>query len=219
MDKNSCGAPKCKYHFGDECFRTQKDVEKFASPNVDGQAKIVDEANPTLFEMLCLAVEVYPDRHLFPADNPDMFVRNLRGGNGTGEGLHYGWQPVWSTEPGEHNNIRFAYRFLFQANPVRANKLNHLRDLIQHQMSDVRTGCDGLHVHHEPPFIEVVENWLASEGLTLETLIVNRVGGQRQLPSIELTDSWVVYHAHNTTLTVMTEAEHWERHREMKRGE
>ena len=73
-----------------------------------------------------------------------------------------------------------------------------------------------VHIHHEPTFKETVQGWLDLMGMDLLDLEFMRGPEYRILMSGELAESWEVYHAHNTTLTALTEAEHWERHREMK---
>ena len=218
MQKNGCGEKKCKYHFGDLCFSTVAAVKKWAMPNgADAPSSVGEEDN--LYEFLCQAMECHPERELFSPDLPTHFFRQARGGGATGEWAHYGWQPQW-TGLGEVN-VRFAYRFIFDGNPEHAIRLKILRELVSPQIDEVRAAMKPpafVHIHHEPTFKETVQGWLDLMGMDLLDLEFMRGPEYRILMSGELAESWEVYHAHNTTLTALTEAEHHERHREMKRG-
>tara|TARA_R110002153_G_scaffold11237_6_gene43376 strand:- start:748 stop:1401 length:654 start_codon:yes stop_codon:yes gene_type:complete len=214
MEKNGCGKDKCKYHFGAECFKTVAEVKAFISPNKVGQTDYVHSG--ALFDILLSAWFAFPDADEFPdEDYPDMFVLEHR--QAPGERPHLGWQPDWQQYEVE-TNIRFSFRHLFTPNSGRDTRLKILRGIVRSQIEDVRSGVEGhTHVHHEPPFIEVVDEWLIEEDIALSDLVITRDDeGYQVLAEQDLAESWEVYHAHNTTLTALTEAEHWERHREMK---
>mgnify|MGYP003643995989 FL=1 len=217
MEKNGCGKDKCKYHFGNECFKTIADLRKWAMPNNPESNRIVDEVS-SLYEFLCLSLEAHPERGIFPPDTPDHFYKQKRGGGDTGEWEHYGWQPGWPD--GVESKDRFSYKFIFEVNPDKFIRLKLLRDAIREQMDDVRWAAieQGLdHVHHEPPFLNVVNEWLKLENITLLDIEFKRNSHGRVFASDALMERWEVFHAHNTTLTAMSEAQHYERHREMKK--
>lgn len=219
MKKNPCGAQGCKYHFADMCFSTVAEIKKFVMPNAKGQVDFVcPDSEAAKFEILVLAMEAHPDRDLLPDELPDNFFTEWRGGYGTGERPHKGWQPRWSFLLPEDVPFRFAYRFLWDTDPVVAIRTAFLREVVRDQLDDVRRGLDDCdHVHHEPPFKSVLDDFLKSEGLTLAEFPLERdVNGRRSCPDTGLVDRWVVYHAHNTELIPMTREEHMYRHRELK---
>jgi hypothetical protein len=217
MEQNGCGLDKCKYHFGMECFKTKAEVKRWAMPNGRNSLSNVSDGS-SLFEFLCLSLESHPERDIFPPDTPKNFSKQKRGGEETGEWPHYGWQPQW---PNAIESIhRFAYRFIFDSNPQKIIRFKLLRDAIREQMDDVRQSAidQGLdHVHHEPPFLDVVNEWLKLENITLLDIEFKRNANGRVFASDALMERWEVFHNHNTTLTAMSEAQHHERHREMKK--
>ena len=213
MEKNGCGAKNCKYHFGERCFKTQAELKLAVKPTTDGQPYRV--ADGFIYELLCLALEVNPDRDFYPDDDPDYFWRQWR--EGFGWKPHFGWQPFWQGFDLEDDDL-FSYSHVWQVDPVSTKIRTVMRREVKDQVDEVRQQFDGeCDVHHETPFKELLDGFLEVEGLGLNDLVITAGHGEGSLlKNRNLADRWFIYHQHNTTLVALTKEEHYQAHRDMK---
>ena len=115
---------------------------------------------------------------------------------------------------GTSTDIAFQEIFDDHAKIRRATALKALRDTIEPQVAKLRK--PGYHVHHEPAFEKLVNDWLAARGMTIDdvevappednqTRVTLREAGQAY--------DWAAYHLKHAGYEVLTIAEHRARHK------
>ena len=110
---------------------------------------------------------------------------------------------------GTSTDISFAEIFDDHAKIGRARIYKGLRDTIDSQVAKLRR--PGHHVHHDPPFEELVKNWLAARGITIDDVEVapstdNQV--YTGLKEAGMAYDWAAYHLEHAQYEVLTIAEH-----------
>ena len=110
---------------------------------------------------------------------------------------------------GTSTDISFAEIFDDHAKIGRARIYKGLRDTIDSQVAKLRK--PGHHVHHDPPFEELVKNWLAARGITVDDVEVapstdNQV--YTGLKEAGMAYDWAAYHLEHARYEVLTIAEH-----------
>ena len=110
---------------------------------------------------------------------------------------------------GTSTDISFAEIFDDHAKIGRARIYKGLRDTIDSQVAKLRR--PGHHVHHDPPFEELVKNWLAARGITIDDVEVapstdNQV--YTGLKEAGMAYDWAAYHLEHARYEVLTIAEH-----------
>ena len=110
---------------------------------------------------------------------------------------------------GSSTDISFKNIFDDPAKIRRATALKALRDTIEPQVAKLRK--PGYHVHHEPAFEKLVNDWLAARGMTIDDVQVtpsedNQVyTGLREAGQAH---DWAAYHLEHARYEVLTIAEH-----------
>ena len=110
---------------------------------------------------------------------------------------------------GTSTDISFAEIFDDHAKIGRARIYKGLRDTIDSQVAKLRK--PGHDVHHDPPFEELVKNWLAARGITVDDVEVapstdNQV--YTGLKEAGMAYDWAAYHLEHARYEVLTIAEH-----------
>ena len=110
---------------------------------------------------------------------------------------------------GTSTDISFAEIFDDHAKIGRARIYKGLRDTIDSQVAKLRKS--GHHVHHDPPFEELVTSWLAARGITIDDVEVapstdNQV--YTGLKEAGMAYDWAAYHLEHARYEVLTIAEH-----------
>lgn len=110
---------------------------------------------------------------------------------------------------GTSTDISFGEIFDDHAKIGRARIYKGLRDTIDSQVAKLRK--PGHHVHHDPPFEELVKNWLVARGITIDNVEVapstdNQV--YTGLKEAGMAYDWAAYHLEHARYKVLTIAEH-----------
>jgi hypothetical protein len=110
---------------------------------------------------------------------------------------------------GTSTDISFKNIFDDPAKREREDRLKAMRQAVDNQVAPLRKrGC---HVHHEIPFATLVNDWLASLGMTLEQIEVTPTtdGEMRcEMADESLKHKWWIYHDTYARYHVMTAAAH-----------
>jgi len=96
----------------------------------------------------------------------------------------------------------------------REDRLKAMRQAVDKEIAPLRKR--GMHVHHVIPFATLVDDWLASLGMTLEQIeVIPTADGEMRC---EMADAffkadWAAYHLEHARYEVLTIAEHRARHK------
>lgn len=110
---------------------------------------------------------------------------------------------------GTSTDISFAEIFDDHATIRRATVVRALRDTIERQYAKLRK--PGYHVHHDPPFDELVTSWLAARGITIDDVEVAPPEDNQTRVTLReagMAYDWAAYHLEHARYKVLTIAEH-----------
>lgn len=110
---------------------------------------------------------------------------------------------------GTSTDISFDEIFDDHATIRRATVVRAFRDTIERQYAKLRK--PGHHVHHDPPFDELVTSWLAARGITIDDVEVAPPEDNQTRVTLReagMAYDWAAYHLEHARYKVLTIAEH-----------
>jgi hypothetical protein len=110
---------------------------------------------------------------------------------------------------GTSTDISFRYIFDDPAKRERDDRLKALRQAVDKEIAPLRKR--GMHVHHVIPFATLVDDWLASLGMTLEQIeVIPTADGEMrcEMADESLKHDWWLYHDRYARYEIMTAAAH-----------
>lgn len=206
---------KCKFHFGLDCFTSISDMKRLVQPDPrDGRTpKAVVVPGELEYNVLRYSLDGSPARGDYPAEDPDRFERDARVYAPTGM-QHHGWMPVW--RGGDVSWPYWSYQHGFGGDYYGRVVRSAMRFEVRDQIEDVRGSMGaGMQVHHEPPntFAFLASAWLGINGLMPRYIkLYEPHPSVKAFADPNLSYSWQLFHAENSSLVLLTPEEHRAEH-------